>query len=93
MVDSRYSLGRIVSDFGAKPSVSQLGDFEILEADLHGRADVGLEGDDARIVKLRVNAIHDARAVEFDLDVLAFRGDHEIVPIAVLDQCLGLGLG
>jgi len=78
---------------GPESSVSQLGDLDVLEADLHGRADVDLQGDDALVVKLLVGAIDDAGAVEVDRDVLALRSDHEVVPVVVLDQLLGLVCG
>src|SRR5262249_27994829 len=74
-------------------AVSQLGDLDVLVAHLHGPADMDLEGDDALVVELLVRAVDDPRAIQVDRYVLAPGGDHEFVPIALLDELPRLRLG
>src|SRR4051794_12029343 len=75
---------------GRRRTCSELGDLEVLETDLHRRADVDLEGDDALVVELLVGAVDDPGPVEVDRHVLALGGDHEIISVAVLYQLVCL---
>src|SRR5262249_806706 len=69
----------------------QLRDLDVLESHLHRLGpDVDLKCNDALLVDLGVLTIDEPRSVENDRDVLPLGGDHELVPIILLDEGLGL---